>query len=243
MKEKTKEFLEALAEDMGYKLVKKSTPNIQPMLPSNLKDYSKLNSEMLIQEIKVLDDKIIKFKARNERLRSCTITFMEEKQPDHTKVVFDGTRFEPTKMIITDLSLTKYANLKHHIEALLKEMLAKEMTSQFMALNPEFKDKIDNMLIKTTPTGEALFVIVSEEKLTKAGIIDEPVEPVEEDKEDKPDAAGNPWAVDEDEHLKSLRHPIAPLGILSPEEVKAKAMEESQNINTARRGRGRPPKG
>lgn len=233
MKETTKELLEGLAGDLGYKLVKRDKPSIPPMLPPNMKDYSKLSSEMLVQELKVLEDKIVKFKARNDRLKICTTTFMEDQQPDHTKVVFDGSRFDASKLVVTDITLTKYANLKNHIESLLKEMLEKEMTNKFMELNPEFKGKIDNITIKTTPTGEALFVIVSEETVTKA---------TTEESQGSKDLAGVPNDVTESEATKAdeewaLKEEAKKK---AEEAAKAKAMAESEKINLARRGR--PPK-
>lgn len=159
-----KKILADIANQYNMKLVKKIRENPKPELPEKSEKYEGMDSKKLSLELKDVELKLNKIQARNDNIKEAVIKHMNENQAEnqYTKSLFDGRKLDERRINIYDKELTLVANLRMHLDSLLKKALEKEMTDKFLSENPAFEGSVDDISVQQLENyGDKLVITVS----------------------------------------------------------------------------------
>ena len=156
-------LMKDVAGKYGLKLVPDQRTAPKPELPVSKKNYGEMDSRRLGVELKELDTELRKRGVRGERVKEAIIKFMNDQQPtQYTKSVFDGARFDERRLQLVDKDTTKLANLRNHVDDLMRMAVENEMTERFTSLNPDLKGVVKNITVSQTPIGISMIVDLAE---------------------------------------------------------------------------------
>jgi len=146
-----------LAKLLGFELNKKVEARPLPK-QFDLSKYKNMNSSELAKTIEDIEKEIANANSRNLAIKGSVEQFMNtERHTDVARILFEGTSFSPSRIILRDKKTDELSALKGHLRDLLREKKEKELVNKFKEKCPQISDDV-KMHVEVTPSGGALVV-------------------------------------------------------------------------------------
>lgn len=166
-KTKVKDWLDEIANKMGYELKKKKSAD-RTHEPENTERLDKMSSDELLAERERLKTKIENLKKENNKIVDSIREFMNKRGPNrNTQIFYKDKKLDNRKLKVENKQMAEMNKEILYINKIVKDKLKDELTKEFVDSNEEYKNTVQNIEPVKMASGDRLKIVIDKKKPKK----------------------------------------------------------------------------